>query len=69
MLDFWHTGNCAFSDRERAAFNKWKAEIYVASEKLLTETNHLPDEDRFSHASKKARALHDMVCAIPFLMK
>lgn len=69
MIDFWHTANCAFSDRERAAFNKWKLEMYEASEKAVSETNHLPDEARFSHACKKARALHGMVCAIPVMTK
>jgi hypothetical protein len=69
MVDFWHTANLAFSDKERQAFNKWKCEMYEASEKAVSAVNHLPDEDRFSYVAQKARAMHDKVCAIPALMK
>lgn len=69
MMDFWHTANCAFSDAERQAFNKWKLDMYMTSEKAVCATNHLPDEPRFSDVAQKARAVHEMVCAIPALMK
>lgn len=67
MVNFWHTANLAFSDEERAAFNAWKSGIYDASEKLRSEANRLPDEARFSYFAEKAREMHKIVCAVPFL--
>lgn len=67
MEIFWHTANCAFSDEEREAFNKWKLDMYLAAEKARDAANHLPDDDRFTDVAKKARSMYDMVCAIPVL--
>jgi hypothetical protein len=67
MKHFWHTANCAFSKEDRQAFNKWKIEMYLAAEKARDAANSLPDDERFADVAKKARAVYDMVCAIPVL--
>jgi len=64
-MNFWRTANCAFSEAERQAFNKWRLDMYAASEMAVCAANYLPDEDRFSDVAQKARAAHEMVCAIP----
>jgi hypothetical protein len=66
-MNFWHTANLAFSDEEREAFNKWKLEIYEASDKNMYESHALPDEEKFSYVAHRARQLHDIVCAIPVM--
>ena len=68
-MDFWHTANLAFSDKEREAFNKWKLEIYRASEKIRDESHALPDDEKFSYVAHRARELHEIVCAIPAMFE
>jgi len=69
MEQFWHTANYSFSKAERKAFNKWKLDMYMAAEKARDAANYLPDDERFADVAKKARAMYDMVCAIPVLVE
>ena len=64
-MDFWHTANLAFSDKEREAFNDWKLALLLASEKVNDEAHALPDEEKFSFIATRARSAHAIVCAIP----
>lgn len=65
--DFWHTANCSFSKKERAAFNRWLFDMRYASEKVIEQTHFLPDDERSSVVSSKARELNSMINRVPFL--
>ncbi len=81
MDSFWHTANLAFSKKERQAFNKWRLEMYFASEQVKDKANVLylapervNDEvnvlwvnDMLSYVGESARAMHKKVCEIPVL--
>ncbi len=68
-VDFWHTANRAFSPAERAAFNRWRAELWSRSARAVEATHWLPDEARFTSTCEAARTVHDTVREIPELLR
>lgn len=58
---FWSTANEAFSAKERSAYNRFKLEIYLASDRLR-DALRLGDDER---TRERANELHLLICEIP----
>lgn len=39
--EFWHAANCAATARQRASFNEWRGELYLALDGLRDVLHHM----------------------------
>jgi hypothetical protein len=71
-VDFWHAANVAFTAEERAAFNVWKTDLYLAVDALRDDARAVAMYPGISEWRKEAmlervNGLMDMVCHVPSL--
>jgi len=70
---FWSTANEAFNERERKAYNRFKLDLYLASDRLKAT---LPiggpiDSEEWRQAQLRERwnELHALICQMPEMMR
>lgn len=66
---FWSAANEAFTAKERSQYNRFKTDLYIASDRLKAA---LPigspndcDEYHRDQLRKRANELHALICEIP----